>query len=117
MPDKPEVVSDAEMTPTPTGVPRDAGGRWLAGHGSPGPGNPHFRALSMWRAVLAESVTRDDVAAVLVKLVEAARAGERWAVGELLDRTLGKPVQHTVLESDEAGPRYKILIGIDEGQL
>jgi len=97
-------------------IVRGAGGRFAAGT-APGPGNPHFRALATWRAALAAKVTRDDIEHVISVLVKSAREGERWAVTELLDRCLGRPVQHTVVESDDAGPRYKILIGIDEGEL
>ena len=42
---------------------------------------------------MADTVTEDDLRAVIAKLVERAKAGERWAVCELLDRCLGKPMQ------------------------
>ncbi len=43
--------------------------------------------------MLAETVTPEDIRAVLREMVERARAGERWAVCELLDRCLGKAMQ------------------------
>ncbi len=43
--------------------------------------------------MLAETVTAEDIRAVLTVLVEKAKAGERWAVCELLDRCLGKAMQ------------------------
>ena len=123
MSDEQVVASDGSVVvsePTPIGakgpVVRDSSGRFAPGHCG-GPGNPHFKALSTWRAALAAKVTRDDIEHVISVLVKSAREGERWAVTELLDRCLGRPVQHTVVESDDAGPRYKILIGIDEGEL
>ena len=116
MPDKTAIATTTDV-PSPTGVPRDTRGRWLPGHGSPGPGNPHWRALSTWRAALAAKVTRADIEHVISVLVKEARKGERWAVTELLDRCLGRPVQHTILESDDTGPRYKVLINIAEDQL
>ena len=43
--------------------------------------------------MLTETITAEDIRAVLNVLVEQAKAGERWAVCELLDRCLGKPTQ------------------------
>ena len=109
-----------ERTRTPNGdnraIVRDTAGRFALGT-SPGPGNPHFRALSTWRAALADKVTRQDIEHVISVLVKEARKGERWAVTELLDRCLGRPVKLTILESDDTGPRYKVLIGISEAEL
>ena len=59
--------------------------------GNPGgPGNPHAARVGQWRSVLVESVTPADLRAVIRMLLEKAKAGERWAVCELLDRTLGR---------------------------
>ena len=71
----------------------------------------------LWRAELAKSITVDDVGVVLGQLVKAARSGERWAVSELLDRCLGRPTVHAVIESDSDQPKYKILVGISEDAL
>jgi hypothetical protein len=40
--------------------------------------------------------------AVAKALLKAAKAGEAWAVRELLDRTLGKPVEADLIERLEA---------------
>lgn len=37
----------------------------------------------------------EAVKAVIDKLVECAKAGEQWAVKELFDRVLGRPLTHT----------------------
>ncbi len=71
---------------------RDGRGRFAKGNPG-GPGNPHAAAVGRWRTALADTVTGDDLRAVIAKLVERAKAGERWAVCELLDRCLGKPEQ------------------------
>ncbi len=63
--------------------------------------------LSAWRSALANAVTAEDLAEVLAVLVRKAKAGERWAVRELLDRTLGRPRQPLDVTGIERG-------GIDE---
>lgn len=75
---------------------RDGQGRFLPGNPG-GPGNPLAGRVHQYRTALAEAVTEDDIRAVIGKLVAAARAGERWAIRELLDRCLGKPMQTAAL--------------------
>ncbi len=76
---------------------RDGHGRFLPGNNAAaGRGNPHAARVNAWRTALADTVTEEDLAEVIGKLVQKAKAGERWAVCELLDRCLGKPVQPTV---------------------
>ncbi len=80
---------------------RDGHGRFLPGNqAAVGRGNPHADRVHAWRSALAATVTEDDLRAVIAKLVEKAKAGERWAVCELLDRCLGKPVQPTASEGE-----------------
>ena len=56
-----------------------------------GPGNPNNgKVLALRRALLA-TVTEQDVKDVIAKLVSMAKKGDRFAIRELLDRTLGKP--------------------------
>ncbi len=79
--------------PSPNGSNgRDGRGRFAQGNAG-GPGNPHAGKVAQWRTVLVDTVSREDIEAVIRALVEAAKAGERWAVCELLDRCLGKPTQ------------------------
>ncbi len=54
--------------------------------------------------MLAESVTAEDIRAVLTVLVEKAKAGEPWAVKEFLDRTLGKADQRLEVTGADGGP-------------
>ena len=58
--------------------------------------------MGRWRATLASSVTEADIADVVRALVKAAKAGESWAVRELLDRTLGRPLEADLIERLEA---------------
>ena len=68
---------------------RDGRGRFTRGN-SGGPGNPYAARVGEWRSALVETVTADDLREVIGVLLEKAKAGERWAVCELLDRTLGR---------------------------
>ena len=68
---------------------RDEHGRFVKGC-APGPGNPHVKKTSRWRAALTAAVSEADIRAVTKELVSRARAGERWAIVELLDRTVGR---------------------------
>ena len=78
------------MRPTTNGPNgRDRRGRFTTGNAG-GPGNPHAGQVGKWRAVLAETVTDDDMRDVVRVLIDKAKAGEPWAVRELLDRCLGK---------------------------
>jgi hypothetical protein len=57
------------------------------------------------RSAMLDAVTPDDMDAVLRKLVELAKAGNVPAMRELLDRTLGKPLEADLLERIEAVER------------
>jgi hypothetical protein len=71
---------------------RDARGRFASGNKG-GPGNPYAVRVGRWRAIMTEAVTDDDMRAVVAALVAAAKRGESWAVKEVFDRTVGKPVE------------------------
>lgn len=85
---------------------RGPGGRFLPGNrAAVGRGNPHAAQVNAWRRALAETVSDDDLHAVIVKLVECAQDGQPWAVKELLDRCLGKPGPQLEAGSEiDAGP-------------
>ncbi len=93
---------------------RDGHGRFAQGNPG-GPGNPHAAAVGRWRTALAHTVTEDDLRAVIAKLVERAKAGERWAVCELLDRCLGKPVQPVGTAGELETRPVRIALVLDEG--
>ena len=64
-------------------------GRFGNGNGG-GPGNPFASQVGKLRSVLLETVTPDDMKAVVVKLIELAKGGDLAAMKLLLDRTCGK---------------------------
>jgi hypothetical protein len=80
------------ITPSQNGSNgRSTNGRF--GCGNPGgPGNPHARRTAQIRSLLLESVTDDDLRAVVAKLIEMAKGGDLAATRELLDRLVGKPL-------------------------
>lgn len=80
---------------------RDGSGRFTKGNAG-GPGNPFARRAAEIRSALYDAVTVEDVAAVVRALVEAAKGGQGWAVRELLDRLLGRPVELDILARLEA---------------
>jgi len=84
------------------GLARDPGGRFASGNAG-GPGRPPG-TVAAWRGAMAESVTRDDIRAVTIVLVQQAKAGAPWAIRELLDRCLGRPMQ-AVEWADTDAPR------------
>jgi hypothetical protein len=61
--------------------------------------------------MLLESVTPEDVRAVVAKLVDLAKSGDLAAVRELLDRLFGKPTTPIATESIEPriSDRVRIL--------
>ena len=74
------------------GAERDTRGRFTSGNKG-GPGNPYAARVGRWRAIMTEAVTDDDMRAVVAALVTATKRGESWAVKEVFDRTVGKPVE------------------------
>src|SRR5688500_17177775 len=80
---------------------RDGSGRFVPGNKG-GPGNPHARKVGQLRSALLETVTEDDMKAVATKLVEMARGGHLPAIKELLERTLGRPLEADFLEQNSS---------------
>ena len=87
--------------PTPNGrIGRASNGRFAAGNPG-GPGNPQAKRVAALRKALLKSVKPADVEAIVAKLVEAAKNGDTVAAREILDRTIGKPVQTDLLQRVE----------------
>ena len=78
---------------------RDRRGRFKAGNqAAAGRSHPFAARVSEWREAMARTVTAEDIREVFSELVKRAKAGERWAVKELLTRTIGVP---EVVEAEE----------------
>jgi hypothetical protein len=84
-----------------TTPPRGPGGKFAAGNKG-GPGNPHAARVARLRTALLDAVTPADMKAIVAKLVEQAKAGNVPAAKEVLERTLGKPVEADLMERIES---------------
>jgi hypothetical protein len=101
-------------SPSPNGSNgRARGGKFAPGNKG-GPGNPHAARVGQWRKQLAEALTDTEFGGVIRALVAAAKAGEPWAVREVLDRTLGKPVEADLIERLEALEATKLQMGTNQ---
>lgn len=83
--------------PQSPGTGRDGRGRFAPGNPG-GPGNPHASQVGALRAALLAAVTPEDLTAIVGKLVELAKGGDVRAIREVLDRTLGRPIEADLLE-------------------
>jgi hypothetical protein len=94
------------------GVARDPHGRFAVGTVG-GPGNPYSRQVNEFRAALFSALTVEEFHAIARKLIALAIEGQPWAVKELFDRILGKPIVGvTVAEVDAQQGRqldYSVL--------
>lgn len=104
---------DQAISPDPDGKAGNSGpdGRFRQGnHASRG--NPHHRRTAAWRREWTKAATPEVLQVIIAKLLEAAQAGERWAVQEVLVRTLGRPVEelHHEIESKDAPQRVRVEI-------
>lgn len=98
-PSGPRLLRDDPRPLTPQ--ERDWQGRFRAGNRG-GPGNPYAKQVGHLRAAMMEAVSPDDLRAVVGKLIELAKGGNVPAIREVLDRTLGKPVEADLIERLEA---------------
>ena len=86
------------QSPSPNGPNgRDQGGRFVAGNPG-GPGNPYGVHVARLRAAMLAAVSEQDMTAIIARLVQLAKDGDVRAIKELLDRTLGRPVEADLLE-------------------
>jgi len=86
---------------------RDASGRFLPGHGLPGPGNPQARRVHQIRSVIREAVSDGDLVRVLRMLLERAEDGDVQAAREVLDRRLGKASQRVEVAHEGAADELR----------
>jgi len=69
---------------------RDSRGRFTPGNKG-GPGNPFNRRVAALRQVLLQSVSEQDISAIVATLVEQAKGGDQAAAKLVLSYTVGKP--------------------------
>ncbi len=80
---------------------RDSNGRFRQGNAG-GPGNPLAGKISKLRAALVAAVNEEDIREIAHALIETAKGGDVRAVKELLDRTIGRPVETDLIERLES---------------
>ena len=80
----------AQPLPNGSNGDRDARGRFTTGNPG-GPGNPYPKQVARIRSLIRESVSDQDLRAIVNKLVEQAKAGDIQAAREVLNRLAGKP--------------------------
>ena len=84
--------------PSPNGLNgRDDHGRFAAGNAG-GPGNPNAKQVASLRAAMLSAVSVEEMSSIITKLIELARSGDVRAIKEVLDRTVGKPVESDFME-------------------
>ena len=90
-------------TPSPTADNGDRGpnGQFLPGN-RVAKGNPYAKRIGELRSALMAAITDADWQAVIRKLIDDAIAGDKAARAELLDRTLGRPLEADLIERIEA---------------
>ena len=89
------------------GSGRDSLGRFVVGHNMPGPGrNRKSRQNEMVKRVMLETITPDDIDAIMRKIITKAKAGDLYATKVFLDRMLGLPAQCISLEVDSSMDGY-----------
>ena len=84
-------------------VQRNADGTFAVGNPG-GPGNPHAAQVAQLRRELMNTVTPEDLKAVVRMLIDKAKDGDLAAARELLDRTLGKPASSVEVTAKAAPP-------------
>lgn len=88
-------------TPTPNrSNGRDSNGRFARGNPG-GPGNPHAKRAGQLRSAVLNAVTEEDMNEIIRSLIEAAKAGDVQSAKVVLERTLGTPIAHDILERIE----------------
>jgi hypothetical protein len=55
-------------------------------------GNPHAKRVARLQQMLSEAVSDEDCLTIVRKLIERAKRGHPWAVDQLLNRLIGRPL-------------------------
>lgn len=107
---------DREIVEQPQEVLRAPDGKWLPGTPSPNPkGQP--RKEQRYIDLLHQTVTDEDVIAIIKEAVRQAKEGNRWARTFLWNYGVGKPRQMLSRISREAPilTLFKLWAGIKDG--
>jgi hypothetical protein len=96
---------------------RDEKGRYLPGHGEPGPGRPKFSVLSIIKEKL-QSVPEGEKRSLIESLVDEYLVDIRErkdgvAVRDIIDRYDGKPKQTVHVENEKDAEWLEYLKGLD----
>lgn len=84
--------------PSPSG-PNGRGKRGQFGPGNSfSRGNPFAKRVAQIRSALMRSIKPADIRLAVKALVERAKAGDRFALAELLDRSVGRPASSVEAE-------------------
>jgi hypothetical protein len=103
------------LMPAPASY-RGEDGRFLKGNPG-GPGNPHIRQVARLKAALYESITPDDVHALMRRMLDEALAGNVAAARLVVEHTLGKPLPGSTASALDAelAEQYSLdLLSSDE---
>ncbi len=79
---------------------RQPGGRFAPGNKF-SKGNPYTQQVARLRAALMEAVTPEKLTAIVQALIREAEGGNIPAIREVLDRTLGKPIEADLIDRIE----------------
>jgi hypothetical protein len=88
---------------SPVGNGKLTNGRFAPGN-KLASGNPMNRKAQQLRNELLQTVTPEDINAVVRKLIDMARGGDLLAIREFLDRVLGKPIASVEVSEVESVP-------------
>ena len=76
---------------------KDIKGRFAAGNHF-GRGNPHAKKVASLRTALLAAIKPADIQKITTKLISQAKSGNMAAIKEILDRTIGKPIEADLIE-------------------
>jgi hypothetical protein len=82
-----------------------------------GPGNPWASKTLHFRTMVLETVTDEDMVAVIQELTKQAKLGKPWAVKEFFDRVIGKASQPLEVDAsvDSAETRELLVKYLRDG--
>jgi hypothetical protein len=76
---------------------KDEKGKFAAGN-KYGSGNPFAKQVNQLRSALLKTIEPEDIIAIVKILIKKAKAGNILCIKEVLDRSLGKPIETDLLQ-------------------